>query len=432
MVHESRSPVVARGGEVTVYGAAAPRLSRRAAKPALVCATAALCLFTSGCATFKGASPVVNNQGPVVPREDGRTTPYPDDPVLQAFRDAYEASRLASAAAAKVPKTSAADITPPPPPTKSNDASTGDAPPPQPPTDENLKALAMVAAAVPLITQNCDNYFASNGEEETYLLFGKDALTVGSGLGSAVLSASRATARTVSAAAIGFSTVTASTDIYHKHLTFGATFAWSAQKMVRTNIQALWDGVRNKDITDYTFGFAVQDIRDIQAKCTPYVIISDMTDAIANNAVTAAPATPPISDKFDTGNKTDNTGGGAPTPAAGATPGGAAPGGAPAPKTPPTPTADDTKKAKTLQSKAKSLQTQLQAFVDKGLVADPGLAFKNLDEVAKGQTPTAPPPPPQAPTAPSQPPGQAPAKQPQPRPAAKFPAQTRLKLVPAN
>ena len=309
------------------------------------CLFAYIAMSLAGCSTFTGASPAIDNFGPKAPREDG--TASDKDKIYTLFQAAYSASSGA-------------------------------------PTD-GTKAMDMAKAAIPLVTQNCDNYFLSNGRQETYLLFGKDILTFGSSLGTAVLAASRASSRDVTAAAIAVTTVTGAADIYRKQLTYGADFTTSAKTMVDKNIQTFSDAVTAKKSSDYFFELAVQDIRDLQTLCVPSVIIADMSAAIASKQFTAISVTQPAT----------------------TLPGGNANGGAQAPP-PAKPSADD-------QAKAASGKESLLALQQKGLLANQDALIEHLGKLAAGQGAVAPPP--------QQPIPQTPSTTP-------VPANARLRLVP--
>ena len=212
----------------------------------------------SGCAALNGPTQSVDDHGPVQKASDISKT----DPLFEIFRQTHDAARGAGAGGA---------------------ANNG-----------NL-AMTMFKAGADYIDQNCDDFFISNGQTETYLLFGKDVTLFVGAVATTAETAAKASSGTIGGTAIGTTALVGANDLYRKQLTGGADFTASARTMVKNTLSAFETTVEAKKTDGYTYGLAIRDLRDLQELCTPPAIAVNMAAAISKHQFSAitvqAPAT---------------------------------------------------------------------------------------------------------------------------------------------
>jgi hypothetical protein len=218
----------------------------------------------AGCSSIDGAQVTLDRFGPVAPDNDSATSKLGTaEPLYFIFDAKATAAYDAAKATTYVP---------------ANDAAA---------------AKAFLIAGADLIKQNCDDYFDSSGKIERRLLFGRDVTTLAGALATTAAAASHATAPVVTGIALATTSALSANDTFRSELTFGAQYTDSVHQMVLNNLQTMYAAQKAKDLTNYTYGLAIADLRDLQDVCMPAEIVTHVKSAITGGQFAAIDVSQP-------------------------------------------------------------------------------------------------------------------------------------------
>ena len=234
-------------------------------------AAVAFCLIASGCTTLEGPKPTVDDNGPVRPN-----------------------SYASPSVAVKIAKGGDPSLDADHPPPYYMTVKTGPVVPLYDlfvhawwksylsPQDGPL-ALEMFKTGMSVTNQNCADYFESNGRLEHYLLFGQDVTTFLGSVSTAALTATKAPTGAIAGVALGTTNLLTGNALVRKQLTYGADFTDSTKAMVFGTLSVAAAAVGKKQVADYRYGLAIDDLRDYQGLCMPAAIAAHMSQAIAQH-----------------------------------------------------------------------------------------------------------------------------------------------------
>jgi hypothetical protein len=151
--------------------------------------------------------------------------------------------------------------------------------------DVQLAYRQMVIDGFGLVYANCSDFFRSEGENQKWIIFGRDMVAAVGTLATAVSAAASAPTGVTTGFSIATATAYNGLDIYQRNFLFGSDNIESVRDLI-TKALSVHETVVLADSRPWNgFGEATQSIMDHQSTCLPAAILQLTRSAIKNGTV---------------------------------------------------------------------------------------------------------------------------------------------------
>jgi hypothetical protein len=151
--------------------------------------------------------------------------------------------------------------------------------------DSTSKGAAMLARGFPLIRASCNDYFASAGKTQRWIIFSRDTVGAVGTLATAVLALHNSSQSAVSNVAIATGAAFTGLDLYTKNFLFAAENIDSVRTLVLNALSVHEEAVNQ--LGSLAYGPALNALLDNQNICAPMHIAALAREAIQRGVVVA-------------------------------------------------------------------------------------------------------------------------------------------------